>query len=93
MVVRGGETAATAYGRAIHKTFDYGQGFRREFTLPSGRRADAVNLRMREVVELKPNNPRAIAQGRRQLEAYARELEELYPRRPFTRRLETYDRP
>lgn len=66
---------------------------RREFTLPSGRRADAVNLRMREVVELKPNNPRAIAGGQRQLEAYARELEELYPGAPFTRRLETYDRP
>lgn len=59
-VVRGGETAATRYGREIHKTFDYGPGFRREFSLPSGRRADAVNLRAREVVELKPNNPRAI---------------------------------
>lgn len=92
-IVRGGETAATRYGREIHKTFDYGPGFRREFTLPSGRRADAVNLRARKVVELKPNNPRAIAQGRRQLDAYARELEELYPGAPFTRRLETYDRP
>jgi RHS repeat-associated protein len=92
-IVRGGETAATRYGREIHKTFDYGAGFRREFTLPSGRRADAVNLRTREVVELKPNNPRAMAQGRHQLEAYARELEELYPGAPFTRRLETYDRP
>jgi len=91
--VRGGESAAARYGREMHRTFDFGPGFRREFTLPSGRRADAVNLRTREVVELKPNNPRAIALGRRQLDAYARELEELYPGTPFTQRLETYERP
>lgn len=60
--------------------------------LPNGGRADAVNLRMREVIELKPNNPRAIALGRRQLDRYFRELEKTYPGAPFTRRLETYDR-
>lgn len=56
--------AATAYGRAIHKAYNYGPGFEKEFTLANGRRADAVNLATREVVELKPNNPAAIAQGR-----------------------------
>lgn len=52
-----------------------------------------MNLRAREVVELKPNNPRAIAQGRRQVDVYARELDEVYPGAPFTRRVETYERP
>ena len=92
-IVRGGETAATAYGRAMHASYDYGAGFRREFRLQSGRRADAVNLRTREVIELKPNNPRAIRLGYRQLDAYARELQKMYPGKPFTTRLETYDRP
>jgi len=52
-----------------------------------------VNRRAREVGELKPNNPRAITQGRRQVDVYARELEELYLGSSFTRRVETYDRP
>ncbi len=30
-------------GRSIHKSYDYGPGFQREFRLPSGRRVDAVN--------------------------------------------------
>lgn len=90
---RGGESAASAYGRKVHREFDYGPGFRRELTLPSGRRADAVNLRERVVVELKPNNPAAIRRGQRQLEIYKRELEDTYPGAPFRTRLETYDRP
>lgn len=83
----------SAYGRKVHREFDYGPGFRRELTLPSGRRADAVNLRERVVVELKPNNPAAIRRGQRQLDIYKRELEDTYPGAPFRTRLETYDRP
>lgn len=92
-VVRGGETAATRYGREIHKRFDYGPGFEREVRLASGRRADAVNFETREIVELKPNNPRAIALGRRQLGRYADELNREFPGRPFTTRVQTYERP
>jgi len=89
-----GETAATAYGRAMHQTYDYGPGFRREFELDSGRRADAVNLQTREVIELKPNNPRQIRQGNQQLQGYIDELNQMYPTGPwFTGRVETYDRP
>jgi hypothetical protein len=86
-------TPPARYGREIHRTFDYGPGFRREFTLPSGRRPDAVNLRERVVAELKPNNPAAIPRGLRQHEVYKRELDEVYPGAPFETRLETYDRP
>lgn len=92
-VVRGGETAATAYGRSIHKAWDYGSGFRKEVRLANGRRADAVNFRAREVVELKPNNPAAIARGNRQAAAYAEQLTKEYPGTPFTWRVQTYDRP
>jgi len=92
LMIATGETTATAYGRAIHEPFDYGPEFRREFTLPSGGRTEAVNLRTRNVGEL-PNHPRAIALGRRQVDRAARELEETYSGTPFTRRLETYGRP
>ena len=92
-VARGGETSAARYGREIHKTFDYGPGFEREVRLPSGRRADAVNFETREIVELKPNNPRAIALGQRQVARYADELNREFPGRPFSTRVETYERP
>lgn len=44
-VARGGETAATAYGRIVHKVYEYGPGFEKEFTLENGQRVDAVNFR------------------------------------------------
>ena len=89
-----GETTATAFGRLMHQTYDYGPGFRREFLLDSGRRADAVNIGTREVIELKPNNPRQIRQGNQQLQGYIDELNDMYKTGPrWTGRVETYDRP
>jgi hypothetical protein len=82
---------AAEYGKQIHKTYDYGPGFEREFRLPSGRRADAVNLETEEVLELKPNNPRAVQRGAKQLDAYIKELEENYGGE-WTGRVITYDR-
>jgi len=58
----------------MHQEWDYGPGFEKEFTLENGKRADAVNLETREVVELKPNNPRAIARGTAQARGYAEQL-------------------
>jgi hypothetical protein len=71
----GGETEATKRGREAHIQWDPGPGFEKEVTLPSGKRADAVNLETREVKELKPDNPRALKRGERQVEGYRRELE------------------
>ncbi|MFC0583826.1 RHS repeat-associated core domain-containing protein, partial [Ralstonia solanacearum] len=68
---------AAARGRQAHKAYDYGPGFEKEFTLPSGKRADAVNQATREVVELKPNNPSAVRRGERQVDGYRRELEKI----------------
>jgi hypothetical protein len=87
---KNGETVATARGRAAHKAKDYGPGYEKEVTLPNGKRADAVNLEKADVVELKPNNPRAVRRGERQVEGYRQQLEAEYDK-PFTGRVETYD--
>jgi len=52
-----------------------------------------VNFETREVIELKPNNPRAIARGLNQVQGYAQQLDQEFPGDPFTYRVQTYDRP
>lgn len=89
----GGESSAAAYGRAMHASYNYGPGFEKEFTLESGQRVDAVNFDTREVVELKPNNPRAIRLGTRQVQGYADQLNQEFPGTPFTYRVVTYGQP
>lgn len=89
--VRGGETAATKAGREAHKGWDPGPGFDKEVTLPSGRRADAVNPADRVVKELKPNNPRAVRAGEKQVDAYRTELEEMTGE-TWTGVVETYEK-
>jgi histidinol-phosphate/aromatic aminotransferase/cobyric acid decarboxylase-like protein len=73
----------------MHKDWDYGAGFKKEFKLDSGKRADAVNLEAKVVVELKPNNPNAIRVGEKQVEAYRQELETMFGGK-WTSRIETY---
>ncbi len=72
--VRFGETAATRAGREAHRLWDPGQGFIKEFRLPSGLRPDAVNFNTKQVLELKPNNARAIRLGWKQVGGYVDEL-------------------
>ena len=92
-VVRGGENAAAARGRAVHEQWKrdrlYGPNYQPEFLLPSGRRSDAVNFATRDVIELKPNNPRAIRRGERQAKSYAEEL--AADGQVWTWRVVTYD--
>lgn len=88
---RGGESTAAARGRQAHQSWDYGPGFRSEFRLPSGRRVDGINFQTRQVVELKPNNPRDIREGQRQLDRYLDELNREFPGAPWTGRVETYN--
>ena len=89
--VKNGETAATALGKATHRTWDYGPGFEKEFRLPSGQRPDAINFSTREVVESKPNNPRSIRLGQTQLNRYLSELNATRPGdTPWTGRVVTY---
>jgi RHS repeat-associated protein len=81
---------AAARGRQMHKDHNYGAGFDKEVTLPSGKRADAVNWKSREVVELKPNNPNAIRRGEKQVQGYRQELESTTGE-CWTCKVETYD--
>lgn len=53
-------------------------------------KVDAVNIETANLVELKPNNPKAIRRGEKQLETYKNELEAEYAK-PFKGRVETYD--
>lgn len=86
-----GETPAAARGRQAHKEWDPGPGYRKEERLLSGRRPDAINYDTREVVELKPDNPRAIRRGQKQVEEYRQELEQTDKRGlKWTGRVEIY---
>jgi len=73
----GGHTADAARGIAAHRSYRNALGgkYRFEVKLPSGKRADAVDFKNRIVRELKPDNPRTIQDGRRQLERYRQDLE------------------
>ena len=89
---RGGDSPAAARGRQAHADANFGPGFQNEFTLPSGRRVDGINFDTRTVVELKPNNPRAIRTGEWQVTDYVDELNSEFPgATPWTGRVETYD--
>jgi hypothetical protein len=63
----------------------------KEVRLPSGRRADAVNFEQKHVKELKPDNPRAIGRGEKQVEGYRGELQEEFGG-DWTSSIETYKR-
>ena len=45
--------------------------------LPSGRRIDFLDVEKGIIYELKPNNPRAIREGLKQIEVYREELKSL----------------
>jgi len=70
-------SSSAAYGREMHKTYDYGGTFVREFFLGDAGRADAVDFINHIVYEFKPNNARAIKKGWKQLDRYVAKLEEL----------------
>jgi RHS repeat-associated protein len=80
-------------GQQAHKDWaelgKYGEGYETEKTLESGRRPDAFHKGKKEVVELKPNNPKAIKRGEKQVEGYRKELEKMYGGK-WTGRVQSY---
>ncbi len=77
-----GNNSASAVGRMVHTQYKNALkslGYVVEKALKSGKRPDAYNLAQRIVRELKPNNPKAIACGLKQAQAYAKELEAMNP--------------
>lgn len=85
-----GETTATKLGRDMHASWDYGPGYTKEFPLRAGGRVDGLNMEARNIFELKPNNPRAIRLGERQIEGYLAKLNEQFPGTPWTGSVVTY---
>jgi hypothetical protein len=55
------------------------QGFDGEWTIPGTRkRVDAIDRKNKKILELKPNNPRAIADGERQVQGYVDAMNERF---------------
>ncbi len=61
-------------GQKMHKAYKAGM-VGKEFRLPSGRRIDFLDIKNSTVYELKPYNPRAMQQGKKQLQMYIQELQ------------------
>ena len=65
-------------GQQMHKSYKAGETIlnkkTKEYVLPSGRRIDFLDRINGKVYELKPNNPRAIREGQKQLQRYIEEL-------------------
>ncbi len=80
----------TKAGREAHQNYEPCPGYEKEVTLPSGKRADAVNKQKGMVKELKPNNPRAIQRGKKQVEGYRQELQNKYPKKKWKTKIDTY---
>lgn len=63
-------------GQQMHKMYHPGE-IGKEFRLLSGKRIDFLDINKGIIYELKPNNPRAIQQGQRQLDMYLKELQSI----------------
>ena len=75
-----GETSYTKRGRQAHIDYDPGPGYKKEVRLePTRKRADAVNFEEGIVKELKPNNPRSIRRGLKQVQEYVNILNKTNP--------------
>lgn len=85
-----GETEHTARGRQMHKDWNPGKGYQKEFQLPSGKKVDAINFQKKHIKELKPNTPKQIREGQKQVEGYIKEAEKAYGGR-WSGSVETYD--
>ena len=93
-MARGGESDLAARGRQAHKDYPkrLGPGYEYEKTIKKGKggfRVDAIDFINRIVRELKPNNPRAIARGLKQVERYRKHLEKVTGKK-WTGKVDTY---
>ena len=90
--IRGGDNIHTQLGKQKHKEYNPGEGYIKEYKLPSGKRADAVNFETGDVRELKPNNKRAVKQGEKQVQAYRDELQKRFPEIEWIWHVDVYDK-
>lgn len=62
--------AAAQKGQIMHEEMDYGPGVLKEQKIAKGCRVDGIDFDKHIIYELKPNNPRAIVRGMKQLDRY-----------------------
>ena len=75
----------------MHLTTNYGPGNWSKDVIPGTKlRPDAVDMTTGIVYELKPNNPRAIARGYKQVQKYVEALRKAFPNRHFMGSVVTY---
>lgn len=69
-------------GQKMHKAYKANKVLKnvriKEFRLPSGKRVDFIDFENKIIYELKPNNPRQITAGKKQLDTYLKEVESIY---------------
>ena len=66
-----GETKFTSAGRQAHNEEPLPPGFEREVTIPGTKlRMDGYNKDSKEILEIKPDNNRAVQRGQKQLDRY-----------------------
>jgi hypothetical protein len=80
---------AAKKGREIHRTWEM-EWYQKEVYLGEYGRADRVNFDTNHVIEIKPNNPRAIQKWYKQVWRYIEWLEKNYPWQKFTGEVKTY---
>ena len=61
---------AALNGIEKHKKWDYGPNVKKEYSIGHGARVDGYDKLHKTIYELKPNNPRAIRRGQKQLKRY-----------------------
>ena len=76
----------------MHKDYNPGDGYIKEFRLPSGKRVDAINFEKGDIRELKPNNSRAVQKGENQVKSYMNEVEKLYPSIKWEWHIDVYNK-
>lgn len=81
-------------GQQMHRAYksDLVNGVTRfkEFRFETGRRADFIDFEEGIIYELKPNNPRAIREGGKQLQQYLQDAKEQFPGINWRTVLDTY---
>jgi hypothetical protein len=84
------EPPQLARGKRAHAEEPVLPGEEKEVTTPSGKRMDRYNEEQANIREIKPNNPRAIKQGQKQVEGYKAE-KETETGRPHTTEVTRYN--
>jgi RHS repeat-associated protein len=84
------EPSQLARGKRAHIEEPVLPGEESEVKLPSGKRMDRYNREKAHIREIKPDNPRQIKKGKKQVEEYRKEMEK-ETGRPHTAEVSPYD--